>query len=262
MWYGLGPQHKTSFHSKFFSTGLQWLLTRKTESRAEDQRTPSWHRCAAGNWMLLNDAKWKSHSRVWLFAIPWTVALEVVCSSTLQTRVLECVAISFSREPSRPRDWTWVSCIVGRFFTNWATTKSLTVFQMLPSFQQSKTLSLWGRGSRPSCLDSFQQRSIVSAGGIEATPFCLDWWVCSEHSHSKTQARPHCRWGMSRSRNPPPFQEGPETSSGSGAYSNTNLRFGNTIDQPKTPGSIWCHKEEGQGCWECSCLRPRFVDPA
>ena len=80
MWYGLGPQHKTSFHSKFFSTGLQWLLTRKTESRAEDQRTPSWHRCAAGNWMLLNDAKWKSHSRVWLFAIPWTVALEVVCS--------------------------------------------------------------------------------------------------------------------------------------------------------------------------------------
>ena len=36
------------------------------------------------------------------------------------TRVLEWVAISFSRGSSRPRNWTWVSCTAGRFFTNWA----------------------------------------------------------------------------------------------------------------------------------------------
>ena len=30
----------------------------------------------------------------------------------------------FSRESSPPRDWTWVSCIAGRFFTNWVTRKS------------------------------------------------------------------------------------------------------------------------------------------
>ena len=29
-------------------------------------------------------------------------------------------AISFSRGSSRPRDQIWVSCIAGRFFTNWA----------------------------------------------------------------------------------------------------------------------------------------------
>ena len=40
----------------------------------------------------------------------------------IQARVLEWVAISFSRRSSRPRDWTWVSCIAGRFFTLWATT--------------------------------------------------------------------------------------------------------------------------------------------
>ena len=34
-----------------------------------------------------------------------------------QARILECVAISFSRGSSPPRDWTWVSCIAGRFFT-------------------------------------------------------------------------------------------------------------------------------------------------
>ena len=35
----------------------------------------------------------------------------------LQARILEWVAISFSRGSSWPRDQTWVSCTVGRFFT-------------------------------------------------------------------------------------------------------------------------------------------------
>ena len=38
----------------------------------------------------------------------------------LQARMLEWVSISFSRGPSRPRNQTLVSCIAGRFFTNWA----------------------------------------------------------------------------------------------------------------------------------------------
>ena len=33
-----------------------------------------------------------------------------------QARILEWVAISFSRGSSRPRNWTWVSYIAGRFF--------------------------------------------------------------------------------------------------------------------------------------------------
>ena len=37
----------------------------------------------------------------------------------LQARILEWVAISFSRGSSQPRDQTWVSCIVGGFFTIW-----------------------------------------------------------------------------------------------------------------------------------------------
>ena len=35
----------------------------------------------------------------------------------LYTRKLEWVAISFSRESSPPRDWTWAACIAGGFFT-------------------------------------------------------------------------------------------------------------------------------------------------
>ena len=39
----------------------------------------------------------------------------------LQARILEWVAIPFSRESSRLRDWTRVSCTADRFFTVWAT---------------------------------------------------------------------------------------------------------------------------------------------
>ena len=35
-------------------------------------------------------------------------------------RILEWVAIPFSRRSSRPRNWTRVSCIAGGFLTNWA----------------------------------------------------------------------------------------------------------------------------------------------
>ena len=39
----------------------------------------------------------------------------------LHARILEWVAIPFSRGSFWPRGWTWVSCIVGGFFTIWAT---------------------------------------------------------------------------------------------------------------------------------------------
>ena len=39
----------------------------------------------------------------------------------LQARILECVAIPFSKGSSQPRDQTQVSLIAGRFFTSWAT---------------------------------------------------------------------------------------------------------------------------------------------
>ena len=43
----------------------------------------------------------------------------------LQVRILEWVAIAFSKGPSRSRDWNWVSWTAGRFFTLWATREAL-----------------------------------------------------------------------------------------------------------------------------------------
>ena len=42
-----------------------------------------------------------------------------------QARILEWVAMPSARGSSPPRDWTWVSCIAGKFFTNWATYPTL-----------------------------------------------------------------------------------------------------------------------------------------
>ena len=39
----------------------------------------------------------------------------------LQVRILEWVAIPFSRVSSQLQNWTQVSCIAGGFFTIWAT---------------------------------------------------------------------------------------------------------------------------------------------
>ena len=41
----------------------------------------------------------------------------------LQARILQWGAIPFSGGSFQPWDWTWVSCIAGRFFTVWATTE-------------------------------------------------------------------------------------------------------------------------------------------
>ena len=47
-----------------------------------------------------------------------------------QARILEWVAISFSRRSSQPRNWTQVSHIVGRCFTVWATRASIYILPM------------------------------------------------------------------------------------------------------------------------------------
>ena len=54
-------------------------------------------------------------------AIPWTVACQAPSvHGILQARILEWLAISFSRGSSLPRNRTQISCIAGRWFANWA----------------------------------------------------------------------------------------------------------------------------------------------
>ena len=49
----------------------------------------------------------------------------------LQVRLLEWVAMPSSRGSSQYRDQTCISCITGRFFTNWATWKAQLLYYYL-----------------------------------------------------------------------------------------------------------------------------------
>ena len=59
-----------------------------------------------------------THSSTLAWKIPWTVAHQAPLSmGILQARILEWVAIPFSRRFSKPRDRIQVSHIAGEFFT-------------------------------------------------------------------------------------------------------------------------------------------------
>ena len=63
-------------------------------------------------------------------ATPWILACQVplnLVNGILQARTLEWVAVSFSRGSSRPRNQPRVSCIAGRFFTDWAMWEALSI---------------------------------------------------------------------------------------------------------------------------------------
>ena len=74
--------------------------------------------------------KWK-----WSHLVMSTLCDPVDCSLSsssihgiFQARLLERIAISFSRESSWPRDWTRVSRIVGRRFTVWTTREAHYIY--------------------------------------------------------------------------------------------------------------------------------------
>ena len=60
----------------------------------------------------------QSLSQVWFFVVQWTVAFQapLPAHGILQARILEWVAVSFSRGSSQPRDQTHVSGVsyIGR----------------------------------------------------------------------------------------------------------------------------------------------------
>ena len=67
----------------------------------------------------------------WVFQLCWHIDSESrsVVHGILQARILERVAVPFSRGSSRPVDWTWVSCISGRFFTIWVTRNATNMWK-------------------------------------------------------------------------------------------------------------------------------------
>ena len=102
---------------------LQWLHSREQAFRVEGVRGRAEGWAGLGLPVAITTKHHKlgccliAQSCPPLFATPWTVARQVPVHGILQARILEWVAIFFSRGSSQPRDWIWVSCLAGRFFT-------------------------------------------------------------------------------------------------------------------------------------------------
>ena len=75
-------------------------------------------------------------------------------------RILEWVAYPFSRRSSQPRNQTWVSCVVGRFFTNWAIREALSKLKGSP-----KNSPIWA-----SMVVQWLRLHAPNAGGLGSVP--------------------------------------------------------------------------------------------
>ena len=114
------------------------LMHRRVGSPFLGQIPENWESLEA----LLMEKKW-----TWKLVSPSCLTLcnPMDCSfpsfsvhEILQARVLEWVAISFSRGSSLPRDWTLVSCITSRFFTNWATREAHCPWKSWPNTRKQQ----------------------------------------------------------------------------------------------------------------------------
>ena len=117
-----------------------WLLVWRSSSRVEvplklrhweaKRWLPEDGMKATKDWKTVGWSGWCQVQKAQdaIVAVLVTQSCLTLCSSVqgiLQVRILEWVAILFTRGFSPSRGWTWVSCIAARFFTIWATGEAI-----------------------------------------------------------------------------------------------------------------------------------------
>ena len=91
-----------------------------------------------------------------------------------QARILKWTAISFTRGSSWPRNWTWVSCIAGRFSNIWATEEAHFICLVVSSVQFSH--SVVSDFLRPHESQHARPPCPSPPLGVYSNPCPLSWW--------------------------------------------------------------------------------------
>ena len=97
-----------------------------------------------------------------------------------QVRILEWVAISFSKESSWPRDWTHASCIGKQILYHWAVREALkhAFFWQATERMFSKSLKVLGGSVCSTNQSTWQKQLVVRAWGSKTQGFsCLVFLV-------------------------------------------------------------------------------------
>ena len=114
----------------------------------------------------------------------------------IQVRILERVAISFSRGSSHPRNWTRVSCIAGRYFTDWAMREKSVALHYFLARQSTS-----GSAFPNICLFPFQ-KIIFQSCSVTCLSMSISWGIMpisnSFHLDKQNLAVPVCFIFISR----------------------------------------------------------------
>ena len=106
-------------------------------------------------------------------------------------RILEWVVYPFSSRSSQPSNWTGVSCISGRFFTNWAMREAL--LSILPMYLyiqkwQPTPVFLPGKSHGQRRLTGYSQRDCKELDTMERVRACARTHT---HTHMYTHTHTH-----------------------------------------------------------------------
>ena len=108
-------------------------------------------------------------------------AMYYTLQGILQARILNRVALPFSRVSSQPRDRTQVSCIAGRFFTSWATREA-------KKYKPISFMLCWVSQSRPTLCDPMDCSPPGSSVHGISQAIILEW-VTVPFSRGSSQSR-------------------------------------------------------------------------
>ena len=127
----------------------------------------------------------QSLSRVWLFEIPWTVVFQAPLSMRFHRQEylpVKCVAISFSRGSSQPRDWTHIFCIsyIGRQILEDLVTREAYT---LRGFRTNDTEVHWTSSPVDASLSTVRLSSVQFSHSVVSD---------SLRPHESQHARPPC----------------------------------------------------------------------
>ena len=117
-----------SFRQPVGTQGIgAWLHLERRGMRVETVQGRCWVSGvgARGRFASRKWSKCESLIHIWLCNTMGCYLPSYPVYGILQARILEWVVIPFSGRSSWPRNQTQVSCIIGRFFTNWASREAL-----------------------------------------------------------------------------------------------------------------------------------------
>ena len=104
-----------------------------------------------------------------------------------QAIILEWIAVSFSRGSSQPRNWTWISCIAGRFFTDWVMRENQKGV-MPPRWGIKPWFTMWQAG----ILTTILTRTAYSEKSTIQKDTCTPVFNAAVFTIAQTWKQPRC----------------------------------------------------------------------